>query len=101
MSESSVSRRYAQAMIEVATEANVADRVHQDLETFVRAVDTGGGELRRALTTPVFTADERQTVLDQVLPKLGLHHLTANLLRLLNEKGRLAAINDIVRVYGA
>jgi len=99
MHDLSVARRYASAMIDVATEAGVTDRVATDLERFVRLLDEGGGDLRHALCTPVFTVEEREAVLDAILPRLDLHPLTANLLRLANAKRRLPLIADITRAY--
>lgn len=99
MHDSSVARRYANAMIEVAAEAEAVDRVGSDLERFVRLLDEGGGDLRNALCTPVFTVEEREAVLGAVLPRLELHPLTVNLLRLANAKRRLPLIGEIARAY--
>lgn len=99
MPDISVSRRYARAMIEVASEANAVDRIGEDLQRFVRLLEEGGGDLRTALLTPVFTVDEREQVLNALLPRLDLHPLTANLLKLANQKRRLPLIANIARAY--
>lgn len=99
MPDISVARRYARAMIEVASEVDAIDRIGDDLMRFVAVLDQGGGELRNALCTPVFTVDERQNVLDALLPQLGLHQMSQNLLKLANEKRRLPLIGDIARAY--
>lgn len=99
MHDLSVARRYAGAMIDVAAEANVVDRVATDLDRFVQTLDQGGGDLRNALCTPVFTVEEREAVLDALLPRLDVHPLTANLLRLANARRRLPLIGDIARAY--
>ena len=100
MPDVSVARRYAQAMIELASEAGVVDRVGQDLATFVALLDANDGLLRNALFNPVFTTEERQGVLDQVVPRLGLHELSANLIFLVNDKSRLPYLGDIASNYG-
>ena len=94
-----VARRYAEAMIDVAVEQSVADQVGQDLAEFTTLLDAHDGLLRGTLCTPVFSADERTQVLEALLPKLGLHALTGNFLRLVNTKGRLSAIGEITREY--
>src|SRR5690606_7503315 len=99
MHDLSVARRYAGAMIDVAAEAGVVDRVGDDLDRFVKALELGGGDLRNALCTPVFTVEEREAVLDAILPRLGVHPLTANLLRLANARRRLPLVADIARAY--
>lgn len=99
MPVSPVARRYAQAMIEVAAEADAIDAVSNDLQTFVGLLDAQGGELRHALCSPVFTTEERGNVLDALLPRLGLHPLATNLLRLVNDKHRFAQLPDIAEAY--
>ncbi|MBX2803436.1 MAG: ATP synthase F1 subunit delta [Myxococcales bacterium] len=100
MADSTVARRYAQAMIEVASEADVVDQVGADLTTFSSLLDAEEGMLGDALRSPVFTVEERRGVLDEVLPKLDLHALTANLLRVANDKGRLSLVTQIAHAYG-
>lgn len=99
MPEISVARRYADAMIDVAAEQDVADAVGKDLAGFTALLDEHDGVLRNTLCTPVFSAEERGAVLGELLPKLGINPLSANFLSLLNSKGRLAAIDAITAAY--
>src|SRR5437870_2434411 len=99
MTEGSVSRRYARALLELAKEGGLLDRIEADLTRYVelsRSADFG-----QVMGTPVFTQSERRAVLDAVLPKLALHPLTANFLRLLLDKERLDGIDAIHREFGA
>jgi F-type H+-transporting ATPase subunit delta len=96
-----VARRYAQALIDVAPDAKAVDAIATSLDRFV-AVSTEGVPGRRlddVLSNPVFTHDERRTVLDQVLARLDLHPLAANLLRLANDKRRLGILPKIAEAY--
>ena len=99
MAHDAVARRYAQALIEIAAESREVDTLGADLQRLVAAFDAHGGMLRRALCSPVFNADECGAVLTELLPRLRLHPLTANLVRLANEKGRLAALPAIAEAY--
>lgn len=99
MPEMSVARRYADALIDVADEAKAAEAVLADLKGFEGLLDANEGVLRTALCTPVFSRDERSGVLGELLPKLKLNPLTANFLQVLNHKGRLPIISDIIRAY--
>jgi len=99
MSVSPVARRYAQALIEVAEEASVVDQVGDDLASFSELLSAHDGLLGDALASPVFTTEERGAVLDDVLPRLSLHPLAANLLRLVNDKRRFGALAEIVIAY--
>ncbi len=100
MSEVSVARRYAVAMIDVASEESAVDQVGADLHGFNALLDADDGKLRHTLCTPLFSADERAAVLDNLLPKLGLHPLSVNFLKLVNGKGRLPAVGRIAELYG-
>jgi F-type H+-transporting ATPase subunit delta len=94
-------RRYAQALIELATDEDAVDRVGTDLEQFTQATSGEEGELGRALASPVFTVEERRNVLDVVLPKLGAHDLVGKILHLANDKHRMALVPKIVEAYRA
>lgn len=99
MAHDAVARRYAQALIDVAAESGRVDAVGADLHRVVQLLDAHEGLLRDALSSPVFTSEERGAVLDVLLPRLGLHELTANLLRLCNDKGRLSSLGAIAASY--
>ena len=101
MAHHPVARRYAQALIEVAAEADAVEQVMADLHGFAQLLDAHDGVLRDALCSPVFTTEEREAVLNELLPKLGLHGLTNNVLRLANEKHRFAVIADIAAAFEA
>ncbi len=101
MPEISVARRYAQAMIDVAAEADAVERIGDDLKRFVTLLDAHDGQLRAAMCTPVFTVEERSAVLDALLPRLDAHPLAASFLRLANDKRRLPIIDDIAATYAS
>lgn len=96
-----VSRRYAQALIELAKEGNEIERVGNDLASFVTACRGDDGRLGNALQSPVFTVEERRAVLDPVLAKLAPSQTTANFLRLVNDKRRMALVPSIAQAYNA
>ncbi|MEO0601013.1 MAG: ATP synthase F1 subunit delta [Myxococcota bacterium] len=97
--EQSIARRYALAMVDVAAEAGSVDVVAEQLVSFETVLQAHDGLLGTTLQSPVFTVEERRAVLDEVLPKLGLHALTQNLLRLLNDNGRLGILGAISETY--
>ncbi|MCB9685390.1 MAG: ATP synthase F1 subunit delta [Alphaproteobacteria bacterium] len=92
--------RYAQAMVEVADEMpGASEAMARDLDAFMALMDRDGRQLGAALESPVFTVEERRAVLEQLLPKLGLHPLTANLIRLVNDKRRFPQLHDIADAF--
>lgn len=94
-----IARRYAQAMAEVAEADGVVEVVGRDLERFTALMAGGEGALGDALASPVFTSDERRGVLEQLLPRLGMHPLTGNLLHVVNDKRRFALMGAIADAY--
>lgn len=98
MTEGSVARRYARALLELAKEADALDVVDADLAAFVEACK---GDLGVVMSNPVFTQSERRAVLDAVLGKLRFHAYTLNFLRLVLDKDRMDRLADIHREYRA
>ncbi len=99
MASGSIARRYARAFIALGQEKGKTDTFAGDLGTFAAVLDTGDGELRRALTNPGLTTVERKAVLDQVLTKVKLDSDSGNFLRLLVDKNRLGAFDGIQRAF--
>lgn len=99
MADGSLARRYARALVELAKEVDATDAFGNELAGFVGVLDVGDGELRSVLTNPGLTTIERRGVLDRVLEKLTLHAYVANFLRVLVDKNRFGAIDDILRSY--
>jgi F-type H+-transporting ATPase subunit delta len=100
MGDRSVARRYAKAFLVVATEAGKLDRLADDLDELVRHGRAGGGELFNVLENPAFTLEERKGVLTAVLDRLEVEPLSRNLLMLLLDKGRFAAVESIASIFG-
>jgi F-type H+-transporting ATPase subunit delta len=99
MTEGSIARRYAKALLEIAREENALDRVGEDLVRMSRTVETSA--LSGVIANPSFTLAERRAVLDAVLPGQALHARTVTFLKLLLDKDRFGALADISREYRA
>lgn len=98
MLEGSIARRYAKALLELARDEGLVDRIGEDLTRFTRHTE---GEFAGVMSNPVFTHTERRASLDRIIPGLALHGLTVNFLRLLLDKDRFGALLDILREYRA
>jgi F-type H+-transporting ATPase subunit delta len=99
MADLNAAGRYASALVELADAEGLAQAVETDLLRFRDTLDSEGGELGRALRSPVFNVDERGAVLNAVLPRVGVKGLTANFLKLLSERGRMPLLDDIIKTY--
>ena len=95
MSDENVARRYAEALIEVAAEVGRVEQVASDLRRFEEVLLGFDRKLFDALASPVFTAEEREGVLNAILPRLGLDGITSNLLRVIGRNRRFAAFPSI------
>lgn len=100
MTSGSIARRYARAILELASEGDGLDRTASDLDGFVALLD-GHDELERALLNPGHPITERKAVLAAVLEKTDLTSTNRNFIRLLLDKGRLGALRSICREYQA
>jgi F-type H+-transporting ATPase subunit delta len=97
VADSTVAHRYASALLDLALPTGELDRVAKDLGRFGELLRDPG--VRRALVTPLFASEERSRVLGALLPRLGLHPLAANFLRLLDEKHRFGDIDAILEAF--
>ncbi len=99
MAERAAARRYAAAFLSLADELGQVDQLGRDLETALKVARADDGVLLKVLSNPVFTSDERRTVLDALLPQLGLQPMTVNLLKLMTDRGRFGALPELVEIY--
>lgn len=96
MSELNVARRYAEAIIDVASELGRIDPVAHELYLVEKALHANDDQLFDVMSSPVFTVGERAAVLDAVIPKLEISPQVANFARVMNKNGRVGVF-DLMR----
>lgn len=95
----SIARRYARALLEVATETNSLDQTTEQLTSFSKVLEKNS-DLADVLTNPAFTRAQRSSVMEALFTAAGgLTPALSNLLRLLVDRGRLGYLPDIARVF--
>jgi len=95
----SISRRYARALLDVATESGRADAVAEQL-TAVAGSLSQNRELEDVLFNPAYSREQRSRVLEALMGALGqVEPVLANTLRLLGERNRLGYLPDIARLF--
>jgi F-type H+-transporting ATPase subunit delta len=94
--DSSVSRRYATALVEAAAAASTLETVAAHLEAFSGAFESDA-ELSGALTSPVFTVAQRREMLGKVLDSIQVEPLLRRFLDLLAERDRLDEVPAVSR----
>ncbi len=88
-------RRYAQAVFELALEANELDQWQSDLGKIVSTV--GDTEILAWLESPRVRLDAKVKLLSRQLK--GINHLALNLILWALTKGRLSVIGDLADEY--
>jgi F-type H+-transporting ATPase subunit delta len=92
----SLARRYARAILDVATAKSATERVGQDIDDLAAAY-SASRDLREALTNPVFPTSQRRAVAEALLGRINASPETKNFVLLLLERERIAALPDIAR----
>ena len=87
-----IARRYAQAYFDLAHAAQAVDRWGRDLARIAEAVEDP--EVGRALANPRLRGEQRAQLTEALLE--GTLPQAANLVRLLLERGRIAALPQVV-----
>ena len=98
MIEASIARRYARALLSVATEEGRFEDVGEELSSAAAALRSSP-ELSDVLFNPRYGPAQRQRVLDQLAPRLHLSATVANFLALLSARRRLNALEAIATKY--
>jgi F-type H+-transporting ATPase subunit delta len=96
----SVAGRYAYALFELAN----TERTLGDVERELAGLDqllTDSEDLRRLVTSPVFSADDQAKAIGALVDRAGLSTLTGNFLKLLAKNRRLFALADIIKAFRA
>jgi F-type H+-transporting ATPase subunit delta len=98
MISGSIGRRYAKALLQIGIASKSFDVLGRELD---RAAETiaSSPELKNALENPVFPTHKRRLVLEELARRLALSASVRNLLLLLLDKGRIAALPDIARAH--
>lgn len=98
MSLGTLAKRYARAILELATEQHQVDKVRSDLADFA-AMWTTSPELQELYANPKFGAEARKAALTDVLARSAISPLARNSILYVADRGRLRALPDIVRSY--
>ena len=92
-------RRYARALVDVASAAKAAEGMRTELAE-AAALVTDNPELARALTHPAVPVEKRRRLVAAVWEGHGASPLLVRLLTLLTERGRMGLLPTIEQAYG-
>jgi len=94
----SVAKRYAKALVDVAASGNELEIVRQELSD-VAALLREHRELQRFLVNPSILRRDKVRILEEIIARLSLRPLTKSFLRILQQAGRLQALEGVLRAY--
>jgi F-type H+-transporting ATPase subunit delta len=95
---SAVAERYARSLFDLASEANSVEAAERDLGRF-EALLAGSDELRRMISSPVFSADEQFRAISAIADQANIGGLVGNFLRVVAKNRRLFAVPGMIAVF--
>lgn len=95
---SAVGRRYAKALLDLAVEQKIEDKLGTELDALAHAWETSA-PLRDVFQNPNVDAASRTKVLDALAARMALTPTARNTARLLADRNRLPHIRAIARAY--
>lgn len=96
MIQQSIARRYARALFESV--GSDLERANNELAGTAKAFEESPA-VAAVFTDPRFDKETRDRTLEQIITAGGFHPMVANLLRLLNDRERLAELPMIALVF--
>lgn len=93
-----LARRYAQALIDLASEENIIAEVGGDLDEIAGLFEESS-ELAFVFANPTISIQEKKDALSAILDKTGVQNLTKKFVSLLLEKNRIMGIEEIAAAY--
>jgi F-type H+-transporting ATPase subunit delta len=98
MTSRTAARRYAKALLDVASKEADADNVGKELDAFVALVHQQP-PLNRVLMSPAVPAPRKRAAVTELAKLAGVSPVVRKLLALLAEGDRLVLLNDLAAAY--
>lgn len=98
MSVTTMARRYAEAVADVAIERKQVEQIDAELGTFAQMVKSSK-ELYEIFASPVLSSDQKSKVLNALVERTKPSAVTANLLRAMLKNYRLHYVEAVYEQY--
>ena len=93
-----VAKRYAKALVELSEEKKAVDKTKADLGAFIAALDSAPA-MQKLFSSPVFTPEDKKTVIKDLGAKIGMQQLTQRFVEHLAETGRIRYVKDVYEAF--
>ncbi len=100
MITNAIARRYAKALVQLASEEGAVEKYHAELTAF-EGVLAANPDLRAILTSPAYRIEVKREIVRELLAKLAPATTVANFLQLLIDRNRLDQLSQVIASYGA
>lgn len=100
MITNAIARRYAKALIELATEEKSVEKFHAELEQF-ESLLAACPEGSAVFSSPAFTGGAKKELLKEFVGRLPISETVSNFLFVLLQKNRLGELSQIIAGYRA
>lgn len=100
MIASGVSKRYARALFELATESKQIEPIGRGLADVAAAMEASA-ELRTVFENPKYLPETKKKVIASIAQRVGAPPMLANALMLLADRNRLMFLGGIAEAYAA
>lgn len=98
MISTSITRRYAEALISIGVEENSCERIESELTKINNVLDENI-ELKKVLSSPVYPIKNRKEILKEIIKQLDISKNSENFLNLLIDKKRIELLPQILKRY--
>ena len=98
----SLARRYARALIGLASSGPQRDKIAKNLDAFAdlcRQPDSYGTPVMAVLASDRHSTDQRKKIVDALLRRLGADPLLGKFLHYVLDRGRFEGVPEIARAY--
>lgn len=95
---SGVSQRYARSLFELAKDENSVAETEKELGRFAAMLDESD-DLKRLVSSPVFSAEDQLRAISAILDKAGIKGLVGNFLRVVAQNRRLFAVPGMIAAF--
>lgn len=99
MITNAIARRYAKALVQLASEEGAVEKCLAELTAF-EGVLAANPDLRGILTSPAYRVEVKREIVRDLLARLSLAATPANFLLLLIDRNRLDYLSQIIASYG-
>ncbi len=98
MISTTLSRRYAKALISIGQENDALDKYGEDLAALVQMVDESR-DFRELLINPVFTKEDKKKIAGEILNQMRTDPIVVNFVNVLIDRKRIDQLSGIEKAY--